>query len=1035
MAREIVITSVPRGVKVGRTGFQVAMQTAGLRDDLVAMLEKMAGYRHLPAGSGPNPVSYFHRIARTLAGPTHVLGRIVDAGVDFSRRSNKLAHMVILDPGDLALLGTSSPAATLLAIEGRLATTWPGGPEERRQGFLIEGVQSSPPAVCSTWQHVKGDAGWAGVIADRATRNQPTLVIGAHPTPASCHQMLVLFQEALAIVPHQKRWMITFDTTTLSMDGILWRGTYAGSPESQISQPGVLVIDLTKVGTVPPELAASDLVQIARTGRGAQPFQTPATVRNPIQLPSDADEGIYLDTAPSPTAAGRPVAPLAAALPPPPVNQDDDEWMDVPLSNRSSSVNGGAIAIGLVSVALLFFGVIAVGGIAWFVVFPPGPDPGQQANADAKGSPQQVPGGSPESPKKDRQNGPADPTSLEDVAGSGNPVEQESAGAVAIQGPEATQATPGPEAPSADARAFRALAAWIDEYKKSNDPLWPSPEANNASSRPIPDLNADAITVELIAGSRDSIIPKVLIPQEPSPERNPPDAGANSENPGVWVWHIATQDAPEDTALTVRLQQERLAIEVLHPAVSNRRLFGFLPMRFAFPKAGEQGSHTDWFTLDVAEPVELDTGPSIDELLSEKQAVFTFKQAHINVPLPDKPVFKWRETTSKATPLSVTLKPLPRDQSDTSNVYSFDVTIEVDITVNKEGKKLSCRLTESIQIEWNPSGQLTARYEGTPWKERLDRLSFDERKTFADRLRLTPSDSKDDYRVIKPIDTFNHVSHALLLEAALARDPGRTRKEAKVELSLVNIRKNELQGKWIPRLENKPDAEITLDEWRTGLHEYLCGRSTRFSKTMTDRFSSETPRPQEPPEVGEMPEEGAADYEEWTKRKEEYDSLIENWQNWQNNCNTFIQEKARDFEELRFYRRDAGELVVPSDDSSRERTIDPEIAAIDVLLGLDALLVAWSHEKELTTTLNSSLLDLLQGTINTAWSFSGEETVLVPVAEIRPPSQQADDQGAAGSDSTQRQPASVSVQPVQDGGAGVATPRRPMPVSPEIPNL
>jgi hypothetical protein len=56
MAREIVITSVPRGVKLGRTGFQVAMQTAGMRDDVAGVLEKMAGYRHLPAGAGPNPV-------------------------------------------------------------------------------------------------------------------------------------------------------------------------------------------------------------------------------------------------------------------------------------------------------------------------------------------------------------------------------------------------------------------------------------------------------------------------------------------------------------------------------------------------------------------------------------------------------------------------------------------------------------------------------------------------------------------------------------------------------------------------------------------------------------------------------------------------------------------------------------------------------------------------------------------------------------------------------------------------------------------
>ncbi|MFM7244191.1 MAG: hypothetical protein ACKO40_08455 [Planctomycetaceae bacterium] len=311
MAREIVITSVPRGVKLGRTGFQVAMQTAGLRDDLSSQLEKMAGYRHLPSGV-PNPVCYFHRITKTFAGQVSVLGRIVDAGVDFSNRSNKLAHMVALEAADVGQVGSSSPAAALAAIEGRLASTWPGPPEERQSPFALAGIPASQAAPCSLWQQVMGDAGWAGVLAERAVRGQPTLVIGPDSSPASCRRMLALFQEALAIVPAAKRWSVTFDTTSLSPEGVLWRGTYAGSPESQAAQPGVLVVDLSRPQAIPSNLAAGDLVTIAREGppRPVVPRPgVPAGTTGPQVSGQGPQRAMGND--PGSTAAGGPPAPPA----------------------------------------------------------------------------------------------------------------------------------------------------------------------------------------------------------------------------------------------------------------------------------------------------------------------------------------------------------------------------------------------------------------------------------------------------------------------------------------------------------------------------------------------------------------------------------------------------------------------------------------------------------------------------------------------------------------------------------------------------
>jgi hypothetical protein len=372
MAREIVITSVPRGVKLGRTGFQVAMQTAGMRDDVAGVLEKMAGYRHLPAGAGPNPVCYFHRVARTVAGQMHVLGRIVDAGVDFSNRSNKLAHMVVLEATDLSAVAAASPAAVLAAIEGRLAATWMGAPEDRRQPFALAGISPSQPVPCGLWQQVMGDAGWAGVIAERALRNEPTLLVGPDSSPASCRRMLALFTEALAIVPPTKRWLVTFDTTTLQADGILWRGTYAGSPESQATQAGVLIVHLSKPQPLPPHLLAGELVEVARKGGLASPAGGQSVAHCGASAASVAPRlgnqagEVFKSVASGSAASGH--------APPPPAPLNEGEWEDVPLggSRTRRSSGSGLLVAGLVFSLLAMLLLAGVGGLlVWRNIFAP----------------------------------------------------------------------------------------------------------------------------------------------------------------------------------------------------------------------------------------------------------------------------------------------------------------------------------------------------------------------------------------------------------------------------------------------------------------------------------------------------------------------------------------------------------------------------------------------------------------------------------------------------------------------------------------
>ena len=279
MAKEIIVTSVPRGINLGRTGFQVVMRTAGISDGVMSSLEQLAVYRHVPEKSGRNPVIYSYRSVRGTTGQLHVLGRTVDAGNDFSNRSNKLAHLLSVDPAELSTLRNSSPAAVLAAIEGRLATVWQGGPEERVSPFALPSPPVQP-AVCSRWAGVTGDAGWGGVLAQRAMRGQPSLVIAPDCSPAWCRTLLELFQEVYALLPPENRWRTTFDTTVIGSSSSLLRGTYAGSPESAAGHAGLLVVDLSSRVPVPANMATDDFVSVARQG----PKQ--AVARGPSRMPS-----------------------------------------------------------------------------------------------------------------------------------------------------------------------------------------------------------------------------------------------------------------------------------------------------------------------------------------------------------------------------------------------------------------------------------------------------------------------------------------------------------------------------------------------------------------------------------------------------------------------------------------------------------------------------------------------------------------------------------------------------------------------------
>ena len=180
--------------------------------------------------------------------------------MDYTQRTNKLAHHVALSESER----TAGGPAAALAEPGFCVTRWESGPQVFPQGRLpVRGVR--PLEVCRAWKSLTGDAGWAGVLAEGAISRPPrTATVIFSPG----QEMLPLVVEALALVPPQKRWEVTFSTYFTRLPAGLecqWRFVLAGSAEANAARanPHALVIDLTRASG---QASGGRLVEAARTG-------------------------------------------------------------------------------------------------------------------------------------------------------------------------------------------------------------------------------------------------------------------------------------------------------------------------------------------------------------------------------------------------------------------------------------------------------------------------------------------------------------------------------------------------------------------------------------------------------------------------------------------------------------------------------------------------------------------------------------------------------------------------------------------------
>jgi GTPase-associated protein 1 len=295
VSQEILYTSARQGLKPGSRGFCTVVSTQGMAQNLASRLESLSGYRHAYPVHDPrakqNPVNYSHLLINVGGRPYHVLSRICDAGWDYTKRSNKLAHHVALQPKEIA--DVPGGPAWVMSDDTFCETTWddttrilPAGRKPRSGDF--------PCQVCQAWAKLAGDAGWAGVLAESALvkRVRPISLIFKPGTDT-----LLLALEALSLLPSKNRWKVTFSTYFTKLPAGVdcqWRFLLDDSPEAQAVRrdPHAAVIDLCS--TLGPA-QGGELVEVARKGpsvrtsRAAAPAPSLPTAPVTPTQPAPAD--------------------------------------------------------------------------------------------------------------------------------------------------------------------------------------------------------------------------------------------------------------------------------------------------------------------------------------------------------------------------------------------------------------------------------------------------------------------------------------------------------------------------------------------------------------------------------------------------------------------------------------------------------------------------------------------------------------------------------------------------------------------------
>ena len=274
MPQQLIYTSAQRGLVAGRSGHCTVARSAAMREALMLQLEKLSYYQHLSLSGGQERQIYSCRVLDIRGSRFHVLSRIQDAGLDFTNRTNFLAHHLVFTPEEIRQF--PSPPVILRSWSGWVKT-WNQEPQmlENEDWSSLANISGVVSVPATTWQQVTGDAfNGYGLLEARSG-------IAFRVDGLSEDQILGLFSESLELLELRDPrrdfrvtgWQYTFTTSMQEQDNpadFRWRCLHSDNPVSNRSAGP----DCRPLSEVRAQKVTSEEKMFAQSGRQPPRFVT-----------------------------------------------------------------------------------------------------------------------------------------------------------------------------------------------------------------------------------------------------------------------------------------------------------------------------------------------------------------------------------------------------------------------------------------------------------------------------------------------------------------------------------------------------------------------------------------------------------------------------------------------------------------------------------------------------------------------------------------------------------------------------------------
>src|SRR5580692_615162 len=274
MPQQLIYTSAPRGLVAGRSGHCTVARSASMREALVLRLEQLSYYQHLSLSGGLERPIFACRIVDIRGTRFHVLSRIQDAGLDFTGRTNFIAHHLVFTPEEIRQYLT--PPVILRAWPGWVKS-WTKEPQllENEDWAELTALAGKTNIPAQTWQRVTGDAvNGYGLLETRAGASFRV----DDQTDETVLEFIAESLELLEVRDTRRdfrtaAWNFTFTTSMQEQDNpadFRWRCIHSDNPAAnRLVTPDCCALSAVRATKLTIEETA-----FARTGRQAPQFIT-----------------------------------------------------------------------------------------------------------------------------------------------------------------------------------------------------------------------------------------------------------------------------------------------------------------------------------------------------------------------------------------------------------------------------------------------------------------------------------------------------------------------------------------------------------------------------------------------------------------------------------------------------------------------------------------------------------------------------------------------------------------------------------------